>query len=231
MAWAEADLDRCWRALGGRSEDAAWRLMPLGRAGGVRFQAGLRMPAGLEAIVALFPSTSACGASKLPEGAGFDVMPIETNELGASGEAVALVRSAEGQIGIFETMAVDILRTLEHSLPNSEPGLRQLFVQRVKAWQDFMARGAVRPLSPDAQIGLLGEIVMLEALCNSTQTVRDAISAWVGPRHAAQDFHVHAGAIEVKSTTSESRFAAKINSIEQLDSDRDPTWLCAMRFR
>lgn len=230
MAWAEADLERCWHALGQMTNDASWRLMPLGRAGGVRFQAGLRMPQGFEAIVAVFPSPAGTALSELPEGAGFDVIRIESDDLGAPGEAIALVRSAEGDIGIFETMAIDVLRTVEHALPQPEAGLRQGFIRRVKAWQDFMARGALRPLSPEGQVGLFGELIMLEALCEGPLGARDAFAAWVGPRHAAQDFHVLAGAVEVKSTTSAGGFAAKINSIEQLDPDRYPIWLCAMRF-
>lgn len=230
MVWAEADLERCWHALGRMTDDASWRLMPLGHAGGVRFQAGLRMPQGLDAVVAVFPSLAGTALPNLPEATGFDVIRIESDELGAADEAIALVRSAEGDIGIFGTMAIDVLRTVERALPQPEAGLKQIFVRRVKAWQDFMARDALRPLSPEAQVGLFGELMMLEALCEGPLGARDAFAAWVGPRHAAQDFHVLAGAVEVKSTTSASDFAAKINSIEQLDSDRDPTWLCAMRF-
>jgi hypothetical protein len=47
---------------------------------------------------------------------------------------------------------------------------------------------------------------------------------------AAQDFHVCGGAIEVKSTVRQGSFLARINSIEQLDGERSPIFLCAYRF-
>jgi hypothetical protein len=86
-----------------------------------------------------------------------------------------------------------------------------------------------RPLSADAQIGLLGELWMLRLLTD-TSLGAGALDCWQGPLRAAQDFHVRGGAIEVKSTVRTGSFLARINSIEQLDGDRAPNFLCAFRF-
>jgi hypothetical protein len=57
-----------------------------------------------------------------------------------------------------------------------------------------------------------------------------ALDSWQGPLRAAQDFHVDGGAIEVKSTAKAQGFIARINSIEQLNTERWPMFLCAVRF-
>jgi len=229
MAWAESDLVTAWRALGGRRDAAAWRFVSIGAAGGVRFEAGLKLPDGREAVVAVFPA--AAGATgRLPEGQGFDVVPLEADVGSGGGEAIALVRRPEGEIGIFGIMAVDVLRSVERMASRPVGELRLIFIRRVQEWQDFMARGGRRPLTPEKQVGLFGELTMLKALFATDLGIAGAVACWMGPRRAAQDFHVLAGAVEVKSTAATGAFAAKINSIEQLDAERAPLFLGALRF-
>lgn len=67
-------------------------------------------------------------------------------------------------------------------------------------------------------------------LLTDTSLGAGALDCWQGPLRAAQDFHVRGGAIEVKSTVRTGSFLARINSIEQLDGDRAPNFLCAFRF-
>ncbi len=74
--------------------------------------------------------------------------------------AIALVRRPEGSPDIFATMVVDVLRTFEAAAANMSSDVKEAFLERVREWQAFIAR-THRPLSPDAQIGLLGELWML----------------------------------------------------------------------
>lgn len=164
----------------------------------------------------------------MPEGKGFDVTRIEGQIVFAGKTAIALVRRPEGSPDIFAIMVVDVLRTLEPAAANGRKDVMAAFLERVREWQAFMAR-THRPLSPDAQIGLFGELWMLRVLADTSLGV-GALNCWQGPLRAAQDFHIRAGAIEVKSTVRTGSFLARINSIEQLDSDREPLFLCAFRF-
>jgi hypothetical protein len=125
-------------------------------------------------------------------------------------------------------MVVDVLRTLDATASAVNSDALETFLGRVKEWQTFMARKS-RPLPPDAQIGLLGELWMLRLLTESKLGAA-ALDCWQGPLRAAQDFHVLGGAIEVKSTVQTKSFLAQINSIEQLDGERSPNFLCAFRF-
>jgi hypothetical protein len=158
-------------------------------------------------------------------------MPISGIEEFADRTAIALVRRVEGSHDLFSTIAVDVLRTIEAAAAGTGGGadVLEAFLQRVKEWQAFMARSH-RPLSTDAQTGLFGELWMLRALGDTTLS-EGALDCWLGPLRAAQDFRVRGIGIEVKSTTRTGNFIARINSIDQLDGDMHPVFLCVLRFQ
>lgn len=226
--WTEDGLARAWRALARQESGEDWRFVHLTGMGAVSVEAGCHFPLGREALIVSFPGSWPVNPARLPEGKGFDVSRIEGPKMFAGMTAIALVRRPEGSPDIFAIMVVDILRTLEVTADNASRGVMEAFLERVREWQTFMAR-THRPLSADAQIGLLGELWMLKLLTN-TSLGAGALDCWHGPLRAAQDFHVRGGAIEVKSTVRTGSFLARINSIEQLDGDRAPILLCAFRF-
>jgi hypothetical protein len=228
IGWTEEGLARAWRALARQGVGEDWRFVHLTGIGAVSIEAGCHFPFGREALIVSFPGSCPINTSRLPEGKGFDVTSIKGQPIFAGKTAIALVRRAEGSPDIFAIMAVDVLRALEVTAENANRDLMEAFVERVREWQAFMAR-THRPLSADSQIGLLGELWMLKLLLESSQGA-GALDFWQGPLRAAQDFHVRAGAIEVKSTAGSGSFLTHINSINQLDSDRSPIFICALRF-
>lgn len=226
--WTEEGIARAWRALARQEGSEDWRFVHLTSIGEVSVEAGCHFPDGREALIVSFSGSWTGNAVQLPEGKGFDVSRIEGQTIFAGRTAIAIVRRAEGSQDIFAVMVVDLLRTLEAAAAIASRTATDAFLDRVREWQAFMAR-ARRPLSPDAQIGLLGELWMLQLLTES-QLGAGALECWLGPLRAAQDFHIRGGAVEVKSTLRTGAFLARINSIEQLDSDRSPLFLCAFRF-
>ncbi|WP_089173385.1 PD-(D/E)XK motif protein [Bosea sp. AS-1] len=226
--WTEEGLARAWRALARQEAGEDWRFVHLTGMGAVSVEAGCHFPLGREALIVSFPGSWPINQARLPEGKGFDVACIEGQTVFAGKTAIALVRRSEGSPDIFAIMVVDVLRTLEAAANISNREVMDSFLERVKEWQEFMAR-THRPLSPDTQIGLLGELWMLRLLAD-TSLGAGALDCWQGPLRAAQDFRVRGGAIEVKSTARTGSFLARINSIEQLDGDRAPLFLCALRF-
>jgi hypothetical protein len=226
--WTEDGLTRAWKALARQEAAEDWRFVHLTRMGVVSVEAGCHFPLGREALIVSFPGSSPVNPAQLPEGKGFDVACIEGQTVFAGKTAIGLVRRPEGSPDIFAIMVVDILRTLDAEATTTNNDVMDAFLERVREWQAFMARSH-RPLSPDAQIGLLGELWMLKILAD-TSLVAGALDCWQGPLRAAQDFHVRGGAIEVKSTVRTGSFLARINSIEQLDGNRVPIFLCAFRF-
>lgn len=226
--WTEEGLARAWRALARQVAAEDWRFVHLTDIGAVSVEAGCHFPLGLEALIVSFPGSWPVNPARLPEGKGFDVSCIEGQTVFAGKTAIALVRRPEGSPDIFAIMVVDVLRALEAAANSASRDVMEAFLERVREWQAFMARKR-RPLSSDAQIGLLSELWTLRLLAD-TSLGASALDCWQGPLWAAQDFHVRGGAIEVKSTVRTGRFLARINSIEQLDGDRAPIFLCAFRF-
>lgn len=226
--WTEEGVLRSWRALARQNADADWQFVHLTDIGPVAIEAGCHFPGGREALIVSFPHTTLPGRSGLPDGKGFDVVAVRDAAVFADRTAIALVRRPEGSLDIFTVMASDVLRCLEAADTTNPKDLAEAFIGRVSDWQAFMARKP-RPLSPERQLGLMGELWLLDWLLEKGMGVA-ALDAWQGPMHAAQDFLLGAGAVEVKSSISGTTFLARINSIEQLDTERTPMYLAALRF-
>lgn len=226
--WTEEGITRAWRVLARQEAAEDWRFVHLADMGSVSIEAGCHFPLGREALIVSFPGTWPTNPARLPEGKGFDVSSIEGQSVFAGKTAIALIRRAEGSPDIFAIMVVDVLRAMETAADSAARDVMEAFLERVREWQIFMAR-THRPLSSDAQIGLFGELWLLRFLAD-TSLGASALECWQGPLRAAQDFHIRGGAVEVKSTVKTGSFLARINSIEQLDGDRSPIFLCALRF-
>lgn len=230
MAWAESDLISAWSALRQKESHEDWRFAHLGNAGILKIEAGYREPGGLECISVTFPVGAEIGSAALPSGSGFDAVLVSQDSSKTMGLSIALVRRAEGEASMFQLMAVDVLRSLQSGPASSPALLLERYLRRIRDWQEFMARSGRRPLSPEKQTGLMGELLILKTIASTRAGPRAAVIAWQGPRHAAQDFHIGSGAVEVKSTIARGSFAATINSMEQLDCERAPLFLVACRF-
>lgn len=229
MTWTEEGLARTWRALKD-VEGEEWALSPLHKNRAVVFCAGRSFPGSREAIVVDFPVGTIKPADRLPGGGGFDVLLVPARANSEGREAIALVRLIDGSHELFALMAVNVLRHLEYLGDVTPRATLDAFFVRVREWQEFMANKRRKPLSTDQQAGLMGELLMLAALVDHNSSALVALDCWQGPLKAAQDFHVDSGAIEVKSTAKVQGFVARINSINQLDADRWPLFLCAVRF-
>lgn len=230
MTWSEEGLARIWRALR-NSEENSWVISGLYRDGLVSFHAGRSFPEGLEAIIVDFPAGTIRTSDSFPSGGGFDMMRLPSDSFTAGREAIALVRHVEGAHELFSMMSVNVLRQLEQ-LDMTKPRLvLDAFFVRVREWQDFMTNKRRKPLSGERQVGLQGELMILDILADKLQSPLVALNSWQGPLRAPQDFYVEVGAIEVKSTARSNGFLAKISSIEQLDAERCPMYLCGLKFK
>jgi hypothetical protein len=231
MARPSEELLLAWSSLSAEEAVPGWQAIALPPAGPVDVQAGRRSPDNAEAILLGFPSARLAPAEKLPEGQGFSV---ERAESGASRHLLlALTRRAAGSTELFAAMACDVMGALDDvaSAGAAESKLLQVFLGRVSAWQEFMRKG-LHSLSPEAEIGLVGELTLLRAIIDAGMPLASAIESWVGPLDGVRDFEIGTGALEVKATLSASGFPAKIGSLEQLDdSARQPLFLVGARLR
>lgn len=222
------ELAAAWRALAGSdgASEGMRRIAVSGLEGG-RLQAARRFPGNREALLIGFESVALPPVATLPAATGFRVERIAP---GLPGNWLALVREEEGGIELFSRMATDVVATLAASPSASHQRQLQLFLGRVRAWQQFMSRkrGA---LDPEGELGLAGELVCLARLIEAGLDAHGAVEGWRGPLDGLQDFEIGTGAVEVKSTLSHDGFPATIMSLEQLDdSTRQPLFLLGCRF-
>jgi hypothetical protein len=128
-------------------------------------------------------------------------------------------------------MANDVIQTIEGLCNANDEKIFQLFLARIRAWQDFMRRSGDGVLSTEAEVGLFGELIFLQDLIAIGLPAISAIEAWHGPLDGVQDFYFGSGAIEVKSSVSQSRFPANIGSLDQLDDSLiRPLFLSGIRL-
>lgn len=229
MARPNDEFVLAWSSLIGAAEGYGWRTIAITPAGACHLSAGRRFPGNEEALLAGFTAASIPAAEKLPEGQGFNVERVDPHGDGKTW--LALTRKASGSIELFLAMVCDVSSALDAGAGVAEPGLLRVFLGRVRAWQEFMRKGA-QALSPEAEIGLIGELTLPSTVIKAGLPAALAVESWVGPLDGIQDFELGTGALEVKTTLSPTGFPARIGSLEQLDdSVRQPLFVVGARLR
>ncbi len=231
MARPSNEFFMAWSSLTSADAEPGWQAIALPSAGPLQLRAGRRSPDNAEAVLVGFPTVRLATADKLPEGQGF---AIERADPEGNGRLwLALTRKSAGSAELFAAMACDVVGALDDAVVASsdEAKLMLVFIGRVGAWQEFMRKGT-QVLSPEAEIGLIGELTLLRAIIDAGVPSALAIESWVGPLDGIQDFELGTGALEVKATLSVAGFPARIGSLEQLDdSTRQPLFLAGARLR
>ena len=230
MARRSDEFVAAWDSLTSSAESTSgWRSIPIAPGGGAALHAGRRFPGNEEALLARFATTSLPAAEKLPDGQGFAVERVDPLLDGQTW--LALTRSASGSAELFLTMVCDVAGALDAETGSDEPRLLRVFLGRVRAWQEFMRKGA-QPLGPEAEIGLVGELLALSAIIEAGVPAAAACEAWVGPLDGLRDFEIGTGGIEVKCALASVGFPAKISSLDQLDDTvRQPLFVVGIRLR
>lgn len=231
MARPSNEFLMAWSSLTSADTEPGWQAISLPSAGPLQLMAGRRSPDNAEAVLVGFPTAQLAGADKLPEGQGFATERADPEGNGRLW--LALTRKSAGSAELFAAMVCDVVGSLDDAVAAGadEAKLMRVFIRRVVAWQEFMRKGT-QVLSPEAEIGLIGELTLLRAIIDAGVPSALAIESWVGPLGGIQDFELGTGALEVKATLSAAGFPAKIGSLEQLDdSTRQPLFVAGARLR
>jgi hypothetical protein len=224
------ELSAAWRALEGSTESPGWRTIPIAGASPLPLLAGRHLPDNDEALLVGFACPDGAVPKVMPKGFGFEVGRVSSSVLGASRQWLSLRRHRQGRLDLFTMMASDVLAVLRGDMDANDEARLSRFLARVRAWQDFMRSESDGLLSPEAEIGLHGELEVLGALLAAGVRPDVAVSAWKGPLDGLHDFVLEMGAVEVKTATAPSGFPALIGSIEQLDDSLiRPLFLAAVR--
>ena len=231
MARQSDEFLMAWSSLSSDGPNAGWQTISVAHVGPLELSAGRRAPDNAEAVLVGFPAARLAAADKLPEGQGFSVERANPEDKGMLW--LALTRKAAGNAELFTDMACNVTGALDDAV---EAGadvakLLRVFIGRVGAWQEFMRKGS-QALSPEAEIGLIGELATLLEVIKAGVPAASAVEGWLGPLDGVQDFELGTGALEVKSTLSSAGFPARIGSLEQLeDAIRQPLFIVGERLR
>lgn len=229
MAKSIEEIELSWSSLTNSPDVTGWRSIAVSSPAHVALRAGRGFPGQEEALLVGFTSVTIAPAEKLPESQGFAVTRLEaTTEVA---QWLALTRKSTGSFELFAAMVSDVVESLNAAEPNDEKNLLRIFLGRIRAWQEFMRKGAMA-LSPEAELGLVGELAALDEIIKEGVVASTAIEGWLGPLDGVQDFHLGLGAFEVKASISPAGFPAKIGSLEQLDDRaRQPLFVVGAKFR
>ncbi|MFC3651955.1 PD-(D/E)XK motif protein [Dyella humi] len=228
MARANEEFSLAWNALAGGTGTKGWQTIRVTAAGHCPVAAGRCFPDGEEALLVGFPGAALPAGEALPDGTGFRVQRVDPYRDGMLW--LALTRNSDGASDVFLTMVSDVVGELDRAA-NAQRFAHHQFLARVRAWQAFM-RTPRGPLSPEAELGLVGELNVLALMLSSGVSISTALDSWKGPLDASQDFQLGTGALEVKSTLSIAGFLARIGTLEQLDdSVLQPLFVVGVRFQ
>lgn len=229
MARPIEEFALAWESLAGVSEEDGWRSIPVSSVGGIcNLMAGRRFPGNEETLLVHFPSVKIPVAEKLPEGRGFTIERVDPHDDGKTW--LALARMESGSVDLFSVMVCDVVGAMDAEVAGGEERLLRVFFGRIRAWQEFMRKGA-QALGAEAEIGLIGELLFLHTMVEAGVPAPLVLESWAGPLDGIQDFEIGTGAVEVKATVSSSGFLAKIGSLEQLDDSlRQPLFIAGVRL-
>jgi hypothetical protein len=225
--WIE-DIRLTWASLRSSADKSGWRGTPLVAFGECDVRSALHFPSGEEALLVGFSGQSIPQANLLPQGVGFAVERVDQEDDGKAW--LALTRDTHASLELFETMVEDIVNALADARATDEIRLMTVFLGRIRAWQEFMRKGH-QGLGQEAEVGLVGELVVLGEVLSAGVQPAAALAGWIGPLDGPQDFHLGTGALEVKATVSSTAFLARFGSLQQLDdSYRSPIHVAAVRL-
>lgn len=208
-----------WRALDGYWSKNSWRTISIQMDGNCRVLAGRYFPGNQEAILVGFCSVKVPNEKYLPQGQGFKVSRLEQNIIGDGNIWIALNRLPAGNLEMFILMVEDLLNIVALNSNEAEEKVLEIFIGRIRAWQNFMTQDALDILSSQEELGLLGELMVFKEMIELGVSPEEALKSWQGPLDNVHDFVIGHGAIEVKTTLSSTKFLAKISSLQQLDNN------------
>lgn len=111
---------------------------------------------------------------------------------------------------------------MEYRLTAYRPALRR----SLRDWRALFEQLAL--LTPERQLGLLGELWLLDRLLDVNGA--DALDAWTGPKGEAHDFRIGKNEFEVKTTSGEHRSHVISSDSQLIPSPGHDLYLVSLQF-
>ena len=116
---------------------------------------------------------------------------------------------------VFHRFCTDVMEAT--GLAQSEEEAIGRFLTRTWRWHRLLRSGRDGRLSDEEQMGLIGELRLLETHLLPAMPAGDAVEGWVGPMGAPKDFQIGLVCVEAKAR-GHQKAAVRVSSIHQLDA-------------
>lgn len=129
----------------------------------------------------------------------------------------------------FSVMCYDLA---ERSRPaDTTVSALSTLLRALNNWADLFRKRTAEGLSREEVLGLVGELLVVEALVESSRGSVDAlIQGWRGPHGDARDIGFNGTRIEVKAQRSTSALKLRVSSLAQLDDRGDRVFVVLIRL-
>lgn len=131
----------------------------------------------------------------------------------AQKRCLALVLEDGSTAELFLKVCLDIVGALQNV---SDKSARKACILRLERWCSMLRAGRTK-LSPEAQKGLIAELLFLIEDAAPAHGIEAALKGWTGPDGGKRDFAFGQTFVEVKSKRSSSSHEVIISSEEQLN--------------
>jgi len=169
----------------------------------------------LPALLLELHADSLRGVDEWPESVGFRV-DVEPSESGSKSRVRVYLQLTEERFSdIFYVLCEDVRAVLETA--TDEHAAVVAFHSRLVRWQAFLKKHEPDGLSPEAQVGLFGELLVLRDVFLPRIDAFRSVQAWRGCKKAHQDFQFPGRALEVKTTRAVIPDRISISNVQQLD--------------
>ena len=191
------------------------RILPRGRR---NVFLGLEVPSGNRMLILRVSTVSLAGVPMPSDSGGLVLRLSHRRDPGAETDVELMLTDAHHR-DIFDLLVRDLVEAAEH--PEDEAVGVSRLLARLSEWQQLLRRLSPEGISPEAQLGVWGELWVLREVLAPTIGVRDAISAWRGPTGADQDFQMGGVCMEVKTSAAHSLDRIPVASERQLEVPED----------
>jgi hypothetical protein len=102
--------------------------------------------------------------------------------------------------------------------PEHDTVAMDIILTRLRRWQELLRAAKGSLLSPEEQLGLFGELLLLRDAFVANLPPSDAVACWTGPLGDEQDFGYRGNLLETKSVRITRDKSFTVNSAAQLDT-------------
>ncbi len=176
---------------------------------------GFEKPSNRRMVLVKISKEKVFNIYSFPKSRGVELRQTVFLEDGGHSVTIELILTENQYQDIFTILSEDIVNRCARE--KSEEEMLHSFISRLEQWQQFLEQYGLEGLSTVAQRGLYGELRFLRDFLIPLIGAEKAVSAWIGPHKAQQDFQTSGIAIEVKTGAEKLHQNIHISSEQQLD--------------